>query len=137
MKVKKQLISTIGVAVVACRTRVLITGYSLVMISHICRIVMLMAIDATKQSEIARRRMTVYTLIPFIVVGATKNREILLVMIPSRWLPCTSGMAIFAACRELCRRVVGVVRVVIISLMTTHAGIGRIVIVAIYMAICT
>jgi len=107
------------------------------MVGHIHRIIVFVAIDATEQGKITRGGMTVHTLIPFVVVLPTVDREILLIVIPGRGHPGTGGMTILTGGRELCRGVVRVVRVVIIGLVTTYAGIGCVVVVAVDMAIGT
>ena len=95
-----------------------------------------MTIDTTEQRKISRGGVAIHTLIPFVVVISAKYREILLVVIPGRGHPGTGAMTILTGGRELCCAVVRVVRVVIIGLVTPHAGIRGVVVIAVDMAVC-
>ena len=106
-------------------------------VSHIHRIIVFVAINATEQGKISRSGVAIHTLIPFVVVISTINREILLVVIPGGGHPGTGRMAILTSGRELCCAVVRVVRVVVIGLVTPHAGIRGVVVIAVDMAVCT
>ncbi len=69
---------------------------------------MLVAVDATEEGKIARAGVAIDTLIPFILMLAAVDREILLVMVKSGRIPGCFGMTILTGCREPCGRVVRV-----------------------------
>ena len=94
-------------------------------------VVVFVAIYATEYGIIARYYMAIDALIPFSVVVSAVDREILIVVVPGRWRPGALCMAILTGGRELRRLVVGVIRVVILALVATEAGRGRIVVIAV------
>ena len=97
---------------------------------------MLVAVDATEELKIARAGVAIDTLIPFILMLAAVDREILLVMVKSGRIPGCFGMTILTGCREPCGRVVRVGCRIVIAHVAAVAGVRRGVVVAV-VAGCT
>ena len=72
---------------------------------------------------IARSRMAFCTLIPNTRVSTAVNRKILIVMVKGGRYPTTLTMTTGTIRRKLRRNMVRIFRVVVICLMTAHAGI--------------
>jgi hypothetical protein len=110
-------------AIIACRTAVRISGYTLVVVVHLGLIVMCMAINATEKRVIARVCMAVGTKGPFTGMMSGVDREILTIMVEGRGYPCSGGMAAFAIGRKLCRSMGWICSSSIVGLVTTITGI--------------
>ena len=75
--------------------------------------------------------MAIVALIPYSVVLSTIDWKIEVVMIPICRLPCTLRMTSITGCRKLRSLVIRIIGLVIVILVTSIAGIGRVVIVSI------
>ena len=100
-------------------------------VTYFYRVIVFVAINTAKGSKIAGYRMAFNALDPFTLMLATVNWEILVIVIPSGRHPGCLGVAILTSRRELCRRVIGVVSVVVIVCVATKAGVGSIVVIAV------
>ena len=88
-----------------------------------------MAIGTRHLRIIGRVGMAIDTLIPFAVVGAAVDGEILPVVVEIGRRPTGFIMATCAICGELCGLVVGIGRLVVIGVVASETGIGRIVVI--------
>lgn len=95
---------------------------------------MLVAINTTEHREVARRRMTIDTVVPFSVVGTTVDREVHIIVIKGSRRPSRLAVAGFAGSREARTDVVGVVGRIIVLTVAAKTSIWRIAVVATYMA---
>ena len=86
---------------------------------------------AAELGEITRCRMAIYTCGPFPLVLPAVDREILPVMVKSRWDPCVLCMAISTLDGELVAAVIRINRAVVIFNMAPGTGVWRIVVVAV------
>ena len=73
--------------IVAGRTVVRVARFTLVVVIHRVLVVVFMAIDATERGEITRRRMAFDTSVPFTIVGAAVDPEVLGVVVEGRRVP--------------------------------------------------
>ena len=106
-------------------------------IRHISRIVVFMAIDTAEKGKIPRSGMTINALIPFAVMSATVYGEIILIVVPGGRIPGVRGMTILTRGRKLSRNVIRVIGGVIISGVAPETVGGRVIVIAIYVAIIT
>lgn len=103
-----------------------VPGYTIVLI---VRFRVHMASGAGKLHIVSRVHMAVYTLIPFALMLATVDREVLPIMIKGGWLPGGLRVASDAISGELQCFMVRIGRLIIIRLVAAGTCIGRIVIV--------
>ena len=85
--------------------------------------------SAGENCIIRRIGMTIGTLIPLSLVFPGIDGEILPVMIPGRWSPCSLVMTLIAGGRELGSLVAGIVRLVIVCNMAAGTGIRSIIVI--------
>lgn len=100
-------------------------------VGHVCRIVVFVAIYAAKQGVVARRRVAIRTLIPLSIVFAAVYREVHAIMVKSSRRPGGLAMTGYTVCGESRRRVVGIIGCIVVSQVAAYASIGRIVVVAV------
>lgn len=85
--------------------------------------------DAGKDTEIARSGMTIQTLTPHAIMGSAVDREVLRIMIKRGRLPCCLRMTGRTIGGELQRGMWRINRLVVVLLVASRTGIGRIVII--------
>mgnify|MGYP003382961854 CR=1 FL=1 len=78
----------IRVAIVASVAVVCIPGNPIMVVVHRILVVVFMAIDATERTEITRGRMAFHAGVPFPIVGAAVDPEVLGVMVERGRVPC-------------------------------------------------
>ena len=113
------------------RRCILIAVYPLVLISHMGRVIVFMAVDTAEIGKIVWGDMAFYTFTPFVFMLSTVNPEILLVMVKGRWRPGVHIMTVIASCRVACCCVVRAVGRIVIARMTTEASVGCVVVITI------
>lgn len=90
-----------------------------------------MACRTGKLRKVGGIRMAIGALIPFALVLATIDREILPVVVKSSRRPCRLAVTTGTVHRELSRCMAGIGRLVIIGRVATGTGIRRVVVVAV------
>ena len=90
-----------------------------------------MAARTTKFCKVIWVDMAIQTFIPFAFMCSTINREVLTIVIKGSRCPRSIIMARSAVGRKLSSGVIWIIRTIVVTLVTTYAGIGRIRVVSI------
>ena len=130
-----KLLLPIRVAGITSRAGVHIPGNVIVLVSHVRRIIVFVAVDAAEGHKIPGGGMAFGAGVPFVFVFAAINGEIHVVVIKGGGVPGGFVVTKGAIRWEACRQVVGIVGAIVISLMAAHTGIGCVVEIAADMAI--